>query len=147
LMTLSRGTAVLNSMFIRWEPMGAPIPKVRNGALIASEAGKAFSYGLNVAQGRGVTFIPPQTEVYEGMIIGLNSREDDIEINVTKEKKLTNVRSNAEIATILTPPVNMTLEMCLDFLEEDELLEVTPKSLRLRKKLLNATQRARAAKK
>jgi GTP-binding protein len=82
--------------------------------------------------------------VYGGMIIGLNTREDDIEINVTKEKKLTNVRSNADIAVILTPPTILSLEQSLDFLEEDELLEVTPKSLRLRKKLLNPTERNRA---
>lgn len=146
LLTLSRGTAIMNSLFLRWEPLGAPIPKLRNGVLIASEGGKAVTYGLDNAQGRGITFIPPQTEVYEGMIIGLNQREDDLEINVCKEKKLTNVRSNAEIATILTPPTILSLEQSLDFLEDDELLEVTPKNLRLRKKLLNATQRARARK-
>lgn len=146
LLTQSRGTAVMNSLFIRYEPLGAPIPKLRNGVLIASEAGKAVIYGLDIAQGRGTTFIPPGTEVYEGMIIGLNSREDDIEINVAKEKKLTNVRSVGETALILTPPTILSLEQCLDFLEDDELLEVTPKNLRLRKKLLNATARARAKK-
>lgn len=146
LLTLSRGTAILNTLFLRWEPVGAPIPKLRNGVLIASEAGKAVINGLEVAQGRGSTFIPPQTPVYEGMIIGLNVREDDMEINVCKEKKLTNVRSNAEISTILTPPTILSLEQSLDFLEDDELLEVTPQNLRLRKRLLNATQRARARK-
>lgn len=147
LLTLSRGTAVLNSLFLRFDPVGAPIPQLRNGALIASEAGKAVTYGLDVAQGRGITFIPPGTEVYEGMIIGLNSREDDLEINVAKEKKQTNVRaSSADIAVGLTPPTIMSLEQCLDFLEDDELLEVTPKSLRLRKRILNGTQRAKAHK-
>ncbi len=146
ILTLSRGTAVMNSLFLRYEPIGAPIPKLRNGVLIASETGKAVTYGLDIAQGRGTTFIPPQTEVYEGMVIGLNQREDDIEINVTKEKKMTNVRSNAEISTVLTPPTILSLEQSLDFLEDDELLEVTPKNLRLRKKLLNATARARAKK-
>jgi GTP-binding protein len=145
LLTLSRGTAILNSTFLRFEKMGAPIPKLRNGVLIASEAGKAVTYGLDNAQNRGITFILPQTEVYEGMIIGLHTRDNDLEINVTKEKKLTNVRSsNADIATILTPPTILSLEQCLDFLEDDELLEVTPKNLRLRKKLLNQTARARA---
>jgi GTP-binding protein len=115
--------------------------------LIASETGKAVTYGLNHAQGRGTTFIPPQTEVYKGMIVGLNTREFDIEVNVVKEKKQTNVRaSTADIAVILTPPVIFSLEQCLDFLEDDELLEVTPKSLRLRKRLLDATARARASK-
>ncbi len=146
LLTQSRGTAVMNSLFLRYEPVGAPIPKLRSGVLLASEAGKAVTYGLNIAQGRGMTFIPPGTEIYEGMVVGLNSREDDIEINVSKERKLTNVRSNAEIATILTPHIILSLEQCLDFLEDDELLEVTPKSLRLRKKILNANQRARSKK-
>jgi GTP-binding protein len=146
MLTLSRGTAIMNSLFLRWEPLGSSIPQSRNGVLIASEAGKAVSYGLNIAQGRGNTFILPQTEVYAGMIIGINTREDDIEINVTKEKKLTNVRSNADIANILTPPIVMSLEQSLDFLEDDELLEVTPKSLRLRKRLLDPTARNRARK-
>ncbi|MCL5411656.1 MAG: translational GTPase TypA [Patescibacteria group bacterium] len=145
LLTLSRGTAVMNSMFLKFVSIGAIIPKLRNGVLIASEGGKAVTYGLNVAQGRGITFIPAQTQVYEGMIIGQNSREDDIEINVTKEKKQTNVRSStADIAVALTPSTIFSLEQCLDFLEDDELLEVTPKSLRLRKKLLTAAARAKA---
>ena len=145
LMTVSRGTAVINSLFLRYDPISAPLPKLRNGVLIAFEAGKAVTYGLNIAQGRGITFIKPSTEVYAGMIIGSNSREDDVEINVTKEKKLTNIRSsNADIATILTPPTILSLEECIDFLEEDELLEVTPSSLRLRKKILDSLQRKRA---
>lgn len=146
LLTLSRGTAVLNSLFLRYEPLGTPIPKLRSGVLISSETGKAVIYGLDIAQNRGTTFILPQTEVYVGMIVGLNSREDDIEINVTKERKLTNVRSNAEISSVLTPPTVLSLEQSLDFLEDDELLEVTPKNLRLRKKLLDSNMRARARK-
>ena len=147
LLTLSRGTAVMNSLFLRFDPLSSAIPKMRNGVLIASEAGKAVGYGLNIAQGRGSTFIGPQVEVYEGMIVGLNSREEDIEINVTKEKKLSNVRaSGSDDALALTPPILMSLEQCLDFLEEDELLEVTPKNLRLRKKLLEAHARSKAKK-
>ncbi len=145
-LTLSRGTGILNSLFIRWEPLGAPIPKLRNGVLIASESGVAVAYGIENAQERGITFISPQTPVYEGMIVGLHQRENDLEMNITKEKKLTNVRSNAEIATVLTPPTTLSLEQSLDFLEDDELLEVTPKNLRLRKKFLNATERARGRK-
>jgi len=145
LLTLSRGTAVANSLFLRFEPVGASIPRLRNGVLIASEDGKAVTYGLDNAQGRGITFIEPQTQVYRGMIIGLNSRESDIEINVTKEKHLTNIRAaSSDMTTILTPPTILTLEQCIDFLEEDELLEVTPKSLRLRKKILDPTLRSRA---
>jgi GTP-binding protein len=145
LMNMSKGTAIVNSLFLKYVPRGTEIPKLRNGVLIAFESGKAVTYGLNISQQRGATFILPGTEVYTGMIIGLNSREDDMEINVTKEKKLTNVRaSNSDIATILTPPVLMSLEQCIDFLEDDELLEVTPKSLRLRKKILNSNNRVKA---
>ncbi len=147
LLTISRGTAVMNSIFLRHDPLGSPLPKLRNGVLIASETGKAVTYGLNNAQGRGITFIPPQTPVYEGMIIGLNTRESDIEINVTKEKKMTNVRSStSDIAVALTPPTILSLEQCLDFLEDDEFLEVTPKSLRLRKRMLTAEARAKVNK-
>lgn len=147
LLTLSRGTAVMNSLFLHYVPLGDPIPKLRNGVLIASESGKTLTYGLNIAQNRGTTFVPPQTEVYEGMIIGLNSREDDIEINVCKEKKQTNVRAaSADISVALTPPTILSLEQCLDFIEDDEVLEVTPNNLRLRKRILNAGQRAKARK-
>jgi GTP-binding protein len=147
LLTVSKGTAVMNSLFLRFDAIGAAIPKLRNGVLIAFESGKAVTYGLNIAQQRGITFIPPATDVYEGMIVGLNQREDDLEINVTKEKKLTNMRaSGADIAAILTPPTIFSLEQCIDFLEDDELLEVTPKNLRLRKKYLSPIERNRARK-
>ena len=147
LLTLSRGTAVINTMFLRFAPMGAEIGKLRNGVLIASNDGKAVTYGLNIAQGRGATFILPQAEVYKGMIIGLNSKDRDIEINVTKEKKQTNVRSStSDFSIILTPPIILSLEQCIDFIEDDELVEATPKSLRLRKKILDSTTRYRATK-
>lgn len=147
LLTLSRGTAIMNSLFLRYEPLAAALPKLRNGALVASDTGKAVAYGLDIAQGRGLTFIPPQTQVYEGMVIGLNSRENDLEINVTKEKKLTNIRAaGSDDAIVLTPFTDLSLEECLDFLEEDELLEVTPTSLRLRKRLLKANERSKARK-
>lgn len=147
LLTISRGTAVMNTLFQRFLPWSGTITQLRNGALIASETGRAVTYGLNIAQGRGITFIPAQTEVYEGMIIGLNSRENDLEINVTKEKKQTNIRSStADQALILTPFTQLSLEQSLDFLEDDELLEVTPTNLRLRKRLLSATARARTKK-
>ncbi|PIX98802.1 translational GTPase TypA [bacterium (Candidatus Howlettbacteria) CG_4_10_14_3_um_filter_37_10] len=147
LLTLSRGTATLNSMFLRYQPIGAPIPKLRNGALIASESGKAVAYGLNNTQARGTVFINPQVQVYTGMIVGLNARDGDLEINVCKEKKLTNVRAaSSDDAINLTPPTILSLEQSLDFLEDDEFLEVTPKNLRLRKRLLNATARVRAKK-
>lgn len=147
LLTLSRGTAAMSSVFVRFVPLLGAVSKLRNGVLVASEGGKAVSYGLNNAQQRGITFIAPQTQVYEGMIVGLNSRETDLEINVTKEKKQTNVRSSgADDAITLTPPTVLSLEQSIDFLEEDELLEVTPKSLRLRKKILNGALRAKSKK-
>jgi len=147
LVTLSRGTAVVNSLFLRFQPMGAAIPKLRNGALICFETGKAVAYGLNNAQERGTIFVHPQTAVYKGMIVGLHSRDNDLEVNVTKEKKLTNMRaSGADDSLALTPATVFTLEQSLDFIEDDELLEITPKSLRLRKKLLDPNERAKAKK-
>ena len=147
LLTLSKGTAVTNSFFLKYEKISADIPRLRNGVLISSENGKAVTYGLDIAQGRGITFVEPQTQVYKGMIVGLNSRDSDIEINVCKEKHLTNVRSsNSDLTTVLTPATILSLEQCIDFIEEDELLEVTPLSLRLRKKLLDTTERYRSKK-
>ena len=145
LLTLSRGTATMNSLFLRFEPVSGDIPKMRNGVLIASEGGRAVSYGLNNAQQRGITFINPQTSVYEGMIVGLHALENDLEVNVTKEKKQTNVRAaGSDDAIALTPPNILSLEQSIDFLEDDELLEATPKSLRLRKRILNSSLRAKA---
>ena len=147
LLTSSKGTAIMNSMFLRFGPVGGMIPKLRNGALVAFSGGKAVGYGLNIAQQRGNTFIHPNTEVYAGMIVGLNQREDDLEINVAKEKQLTNMRAaSADAITVLTPPTIFSLEQCIDFLEDDELLEVTPKSLRLRKRILDPTLRLKARK-
>ncbi len=147
LLTLSRGTAIMNSMFLRYEPLGAATKKLRNGALISSEDGKAVAYGLNNAQNRGVIFVHPQTSVYKGMVVGLHSHTTDLDVNVTKEKKLTNMRAaGTDDSIILTPPTIFSLEQNLDFLEDDELLEITPKSLRLRKKILIAKLRAKAKK-
>ena len=147
LLTLSRGTSIMNSLFLRFDKLAPALQRLRNGALVASDPGKAVTYGLNIAQARGITFIPAGTEVYEGMIIGLNARETDLEINVTKQKKMTNIRAaGSDDSIILTPFTNFSLEECLDFLEEDELLEVTPDHLRLRKRLLTANERSRARK-
>jgi GTP-binding protein len=145
LLTSTKGTAVINVMFDKYELLTPAIDQTRNGVLIASEPGNALHYGLNNAQGRGITFIDPGTKVYEGMIIGENSRKEDIEINVTKEKKQTNMRASTSDVSLgaLTPAVKMSLEQCLDFLEEDELLEVTPLNLRLRKKYLTKIDRVR----
>jgi GTP-binding protein len=145
LLTNTKGMAIINTMFDKYAPLTPPLPKIRNGVLIASEQGVAAGFGLENAQKRGITFIAPATPVYEGMIIGLNTRGDDIEMNVTKGKHLTNIRAaGSDIVIALTPPLIMSLEQYLDFLEDDELLEVTPKNLRLRKKLLTRLDRVRA---
>ena len=143
LLTLSKGTAVLNSMFTRYDKVGPAIPKSRKGAVVASHTGKAVPYGLVAAHDKGPVFISPQTQVYQGMVVGLNGREGDLEINVCKEKQLTNNRSVGEEGIVIPPPVDMSLEQYLGLLEDDELLEITPNSLRLRKKILDATQRRR----
>lgn len=145
LLTNTKGTSIINTVFLDYEPLSPTVPQIRNGVLIASEPGNALKYGLNNAQGRGITFIEPGTQVYEGMIIGENTRQDDMEINVTKEKKQTNMRASTSDVSLgaLTPPLIMSLEESIDFLEDDELLEVTPKSLRLRKKYLTHLERTR----
>jgi GTP-binding protein len=142
LLTQTRGTALINSFFIGYHPKSDDVINKRNGALIAWESGTSLSYGLENAQKRGVLFIGPGVKVYEGMVVGLSSRDKDMEINVCKGKKLTNVRSEtSDIAIQLVPPVELTLEKALDIVENDELLEVTPKSLRIRKKILNTVKR------
>lgn len=145
LLSLTKGTAITSSMFLRYEVFQGVIQKLRKGVLIASDTGKAATYGLRVAQDKGPVFIDPQTQVYKGMIIGINGTDSDLEINVCKEKQLTNNRSVGEDAIFLKPSVTLSLEQALGFLEDDELLEITPKNLRLRKKILDATQRMRAA--
>ncbi|MBM3156234.1 MAG: translational GTPase TypA [Chloroflexi bacterium] len=144
-LTSTRGEAVMNTLFLGYEPWYGDIGSDRNGALVSAASGVAVTYGLNHAQGRGITFIEPGTHVYEGMIVGLNSRTQDLAVNVCKEKKQTNVRSStADIAIKLTPAVKLSLEQSLDFIKDDELVEVTPRSLRLRKKLLTQPERLKA---
>jgi GTP-binding protein len=136
-LTQTRGTGVLNRVFHDYAPYSGDIEGRRNGALIASETGTAVAYAIFNLQDRGVMFIDPQTPVYQGMIVGEHSRDNDLEINVLKGKKLTNVRaSGADEAVTLTPPRRMSLEDMMAYVEFDELLEVTPKSLRLRKRFL-----------
>ena len=144
LLTRTKGTVVMNSLLDGYEPLGSPLPKLRNGALIAAVSGTAVTYGLKVVEDRGIAFIGAQTKVYEGMIIGLNRRGDDMEINACKEKQLTNVRaSSSDISVSLIPPTIFSLEESLDFIESDELLEVTPLSIRMRKKYLTNLDRRR----
>jgi GTP-binding protein len=143
-LTATRGEGIMNSTFLGYEAWHGDITSTRNGALVASEQGVAVTYGLNNAQGRGLTLIEPGTPVYEGMIVGVNSRPQDIAINVCKEKKKTNIRSStSDISIKLTPSVQLSLEQAIDFINRDELVEVTPENVRLRKKLLTQSQRLR----
>jgi len=143
-LTLTQGNGAMSSILIGFEPWQGKINTARMGALIASEQGVAVTYGLSNAQQRGDTFIEPGTPVYEGMIVGLNARPADLPVNVCKEKQKTNIRSStSDIAVRLTPPILMSLEQSLDFINNDELVEVTPKNIRLRKRYLTQRERSR----
>ncbi|HEX7088179.1 MAG TPA: translational GTPase TypA [Vicinamibacterales bacterium] len=145
-LTDTRGTGIMNHLFAGWEPWHGPIPARATGALVADRPGVATAYAISNLQERGVIFIEPQTEVYEGMIIGENSRPNDLDVNVTKEKKQTNMRaSTAEEAIRLVPPRRLGLEAAIEFINDDELVEVTPKAIRLRKRILPANQRPKRA--
>ncbi len=147
LLTRTRGTVIINNLFDSYKPVHDIDTKGNeHGSLIASESGTSNAYGLNNAQERGVLFIGPAVEVYEGMIVGQNALDSDLELNVCKTKKLTNMRSSgADDAIILTPPKPITLDFALEYIGPDELVEVTPLNVRMRKKLLNANDRKRAA--
>jgi GTP-binding protein len=148
LLTQTKGTVIFNSQLVGYQPVGKMLPKLRMGVLISNMSGETLSYGLESAQGRGQTFVGPGTHVYEGMIVGQNSKDEDIEINVCKGKKLTNMRSaGADFLIQLAPPVTLSLEQSLDFLESDELLEITPDNLRLRKRYLTDIERRRHTRK
>ena len=145
-LTDTKGTGVLNTIFEGYGPYKGDIQYRKQGSLIAFEAGEAITYGLFNAQERGALFIGPGEKVYAGMIIGQNGKAEDIELNVCKTKKLSSTRSSsADEALKLTPPRVLSLEQCLEFIDTDELLEITPKSLRIRKKILDPTLRKRAA--
>ena len=143
-MTDTKGNGTMNSMFDSYEPYKGEISARNRGTLIAFEAGTSVTYGLYNAQERGELFIGPGTEVYEGMIVGLNSRAEDIAINVCKEKHLTNTRaSGSDDALRLVPPIQFSLEKAIEFIQDDELVEVTPLNIRLRKKILDTKTRER----
>lgn len=147
MLTATKGTIIMNSLPHGYQEMGAKIPSSRNGALIAFEKGASTPYALQSAESRGELFVGPGTEVYAGMIVGLNNRQEDLEINVVKEKHLTNMRSKSSDGAVqLTPFTDLSLEQCIDFIEDDELLEVTPQNLRLRKRYLDSNERKRMAK-
>jgi len=147
LMTATKGTALMSSIPKGYRENEGKYKPERNGVLISFESGTSTAYALDMAQARGILFIPPQVPVYQGMIVGLSNKKDDIDLNVCREKQLTNMRTHASDGAIqLTPYTNLSLEQCLDFLLDDELLEVTPKSLRLRKRQLDPIKRKREAK-
>ena len=144
LMTDTRGTALLHSLFDGWTDYAGELASRTTGALVADRAGKTTAFALWNLQERGELFVGPGTEVYEGMIVGENAREADMDVNVTKEKKQTNMRaSTADEAIRLIPHRVLTLETAIEFIADDEYVEVTPKSLRLRKKVLDAKRRPR----
>ncbi|MDB5176193.1 MAG: bipA [Candidatus Saccharibacteria bacterium] len=144
LLTNTKGTIVMNSLTIGYQPQGTALQQLRSGVLIAFETGVTTPYSLQTAEARGTVFVGPAEKVYAGQIVGLNSRMEDMEMNVCKAKHLTNMRSSSSDGVVqLTPPVIFSLEECLDFIENDELLEVTPKNLRLRKRELDPKKRKR----
>ncbi len=144
LLTATKGTVIMSSLPSGYRPVDSKYRPERNGALVSFETGVSTAYALDAAQARGVLYIPPQVPVYQGMIVGLSNKKDDLDINVCREKQLTNMRTHASDGAIqLTPYTQLSLEQCLDFLLDDELLEVTPKSLRLRKRQLDPIKRKR----
>src|SRR2546426_955033 len=141
-LTDTRGTGLLNHLFDGWDEWQGDIAHRQSGGLVADRAGRSTGYAIDNLQARGVMFLAPGEQVYEGMVVGENSRENDLDGNITKEKKLTNMRaSTADESIKLTPPRVMNLEQCLEWIREDELLEVTPKSLRLRKRAMGGRRR------
>jgi GTP-binding protein len=147
LMTNTKGTIIMNSLMVGYKPLGSALEQLRKGVLIAFESGITTPYSLQNAEARGTTFVGAAVQVYAGQIVGLNNRSEDMEINVCKAKHLTNMRSSSSDGVVqLTPPTILSMEQCLDFIENDELLEVTPKNLRLRKRELDPNKRKRQSK-
>ena len=145
-MNATRGTGLKSHIFDGFAPLAGDIPDRHNGVLISSEHGYAVAYSLFALQERGRMFVSHGEEVYEGMIIGIHSRENDLVVNPIKTKKLTNVRAaGKDEALILTPPIELTLEYAVEFIADDELVEVTPKSIRIRKRKLLEHERKRAS--
>ena len=146
-LTDTRGSGVMNRVFHEWAPWKGDIAGRRNGALISNDTGQAVAYALWNLEERGVMFVEPGEDVYEGMVIGENSRSEDLEVNPLKEKKLSNVRASGKDEAIrLTPPRRMTLEQAIAYIDDDELVEVTPAAIRVRKLHLDPHERKRHAK-
>jgi GTP-binding protein len=144
-LTATRGTGIMHALFHGYEPLLGDISTREHGSLVAFETGTTTTYALDLAEGRGILFVGPGVEVYEGMVIGEQAREGEIAVNVAKKKHLTNIRSsNSDFTIQLTPPRNMSLDESIEYISEDELLEVTPKSLRIRKRILGTEDRHKA---
>jgi GTP-binding protein len=142
MLTDTKGMAIMNSLFHGYIEWQGDIETRPTGSLVSDRAGIVTGYAIFNLQERGVIFVSPTTEVYEGMIIGENSRDSDMDVNIVKEKKLTNMRaSSSDEAMRLVPPRLLNLEQAIEFIKDDELVEITPKSIRLRKKILKANQR------
>jgi len=141
-LTDTKGTGIMNHIFAGWEPWAGPIPARATGVLVSDRAGVATAYAMSNLQERGVMLIEPQTPVYEGMVVAEHSRPNDLDVNITKEKKQTNMRaSTADEAIRIVPPRILGLEGAIEFINDDELVEVTPSHIRLRKKVLQSNQR------
>ena len=143
-LTETRGTGIAHHVFEDYEPWFGELRTRSSGSMVADRSGVATGYAMANLQERGTLFIEPTTEVYEGMVVGENSRADDMDVNIAKEKKLTNVRSNADELERLVPARRLSLEQSLEFCREDECVEVTPDAVRIRKLVLDQTKRARA---
>ena len=145
-LTDTRGTGIAHHVFEGYEPWVGELRTRNNGSLVADRTGAATAFAMTNLQERGMLFVEPTTEVYEGMIVGENSRADDMDVNITKEKKLTNMRSaTSDDFEKLIPPRKLSLEQCLEFCREDECVEVTPDTVRIRKVVLDANERAKIA--
>jgi len=145
-MTLTRGTGLMSHIFDGYGVVRGEIPDRHNGVLVSNENGEAVAYSLFALQERGRMFVKPGEKLYEGMIIGIHTRDNDLVVNPIRTKKLTNIRAaGKDDALLLTPPIQLTLEYAVEFIAEDELVEVTPQSIRLRKRHLHENERRRAA--
>jgi GTP-binding protein len=144
-MTMTRGTGLMSHIFDGFSPVKGDIPDRHNGVLVSNENGECVAYALFNLQERGRLFVSHGSKVYEGMVIGIHSRDNDLVVNPIKTKKLTNIRAaGKDDAILLTPPIPLTLEYAVEFIADDELVEVTPESIRIRKKLLKAHERKRS---
>jgi GTP-binding protein len=145
-LNLTRGTGIMSHVFDAYGPMAGPIEDRRNGVLISGDDGEAVAYALWKLDDRGRMFVSTGEALYEGMVIGIHTRDNDLVVNPVREKKLTNVRSSGkDDAIVLTPPIQLTLEKAVEFIADDELVEITPKSIRLRKRYLKEHERKRAS--